>query len=320
MTTPKFWWQASLTSQLLQPLSWLYRRLDRLNYRCTHVDDPQVSVPVVVVGNILVGGTGKSLLIQWLASQLTSQGLRVGIIARGYRGKATGAMLVSEDSDVALVGDEPLMLKQRLPQVSISVAKKRDQAAKLIESQVDVILSDDGMQHYGLWRDLDIAVIDGRLGVGNGKLLPSGPLREPAKRLTTVDYIISKGASQAISPDAVMTVTDLDIIPLSCSVELTSDWANQRLAAIAGIGQPQSFFDSLAEQGLKPTVYPFADHHDYRQSDLEAISSDWILTTAKDAVKLKRFNDPRVLVCYPKISVSSSQLLDHIVSLCHTTS
>lgn len=252
-------------------------------------------VPVVVVGNLTVGGTGKTPLVIRLAQDLRKRGRRPGIISRGYRGGGTGVTEVGSAADPALVGDEPVLLARRAG-CPVYVGRDRTAAAQALLSRYpdcNVILSDDGLQHYRLRRDIEIVVFDER-GTMNGWCLPAGPLREPLSRLFEVDAVVGNGIAVPPAPtfgcrafSMRLTVGDffrLDDPTVRCAA---SDLVGARLHAVAGIGSPRRFFDQLIEIGLRASEHPFPDHHAYCDSDLE-FAGDAVLTTEKDAVKLER--------------------------------
>lgn len=320
MNLEQHWWQTSPSrlSQILTPISWLYYLADRLNRRLTLAANKQVKVPVVVVGNTLIGGTGKSLMIGYLVEQLQAKGLKVGVISRGYGGSYTQPSELPHNAGASIYGDEPSMLKQRYPDLVVSVAKKRVQAAQLIETKVDIILSDDGLQHYALWRDCEIVMVDGERGFGNQRLLPAGPLREPCKRIVDVDFIVSKGEPVALSPDAWLHIDRFSFIPLSSETDFIPNQTKQ--AAIAGIGRPESFFNALSEQGLQCSNHSFPDHHSFCAQDFNHIDAEVVLCTPKDAVKLEKVSPIPVVVCYPGMQLSNMKIIDHLEALCRFTS
>ncbi len=279
---------------LLVPLSWLYRCIIWLRkqlYRFAILKSYRLDVPVIVVGNITVGGTGKSPLTVAIAHQLQQAGYRPGLISRGYGGQSkTWPQWVTADSNPELVGDEPVMLVQQTgcPMV---VGPDRVQAARTLLKQADcnVIISDDGLQHTPLMRDLEIAVVDGERRYGNGQCLPAGPLREPFSRLNTVDAEVCQGQAQA--NEYAMTLSLAKPINMS-SQKTAQSWSDFKtpVHAVAGIGHPERFFKALEQKGLTVIRHPFPDHHDYVKSDLEFDDNYPILMTAKDAVKCLAFS------------------------------
>lgn len=265
--------------------------LRRAAYRLGLTKAEQLPVPVVVVGNITAGGAGKTPLTLYLAQQLAALGRRPGIVSRGYGGSVgEGVLEVTPESDAAQVGDEPLLLRRRAG-CPVFVGRRRAEAARALLAaypECDLILCDDGLQHYALGRDLEIAVMD-RRGLMNGLPLPAGPLREPASRLRSVDAVVLNGLDVAPAPASKtfrMTLLGDRFVRLDdAQVTATAaDLAGLRLHAVAGIGEPRRFFDHLRNLGLDFEVHPFPDHHAYGAADL-AFDGDAILTTEKDAVK-----------------------------------
>jgi tetraacyldisaccharide 4'-kinase len=247
-------------------------------------------VPVIVVGNISVGGTGKTPFTLWLLELLVDQGYRPGVISRGYGGKAPHYPVeVTASSCCVEVGDEPLMLVQRsgCPLV-VDPDRGRAAAHLLALHDCDLIISDDGLQHYALARDLEIAVVDGQRGLGNGRCLPVGPLREAPERLDQVDYVVINGASAEFDYPGghIMTLCPGQVMTLDGNV---ADLPPQGVHAVAGIGNPQRYFDTLATMGYTVIPHPFSDHHDYRSEELDFDDDRPLLMTEKDAVKCRAF-------------------------------
>lgn len=287
-------------ARLLFPFSLLFLvlvALRRALYRAGLLGSQRLSVPVVVIGNITVGGTGKTPLVIYLASALRTLGRRPGIVSRGYRGDAAQVVEATDVSDPGVVGDEPLLLARRSG-CPVFVGMNRTAAARALLAaypECDVIVADDGLQHYRLVRDLEIAVFDER-GVMNGWCLPAGPLREPVSRLAQVDAVVLNGTAVSPAPTLdrpvfVMRLPGdrfhrLDDPRMTCSA---ADLAGKNLHAVAGIGAPQRFFDRLSEMGLSFAEHAFADHHSFQAGDI-ALAGDAILTTEKDAVKLARLS------------------------------
>lgn len=242
-------------------------------------------VPVVVVGNITAGGTGKTPLLMHLVQQLVDSGRRPGVVTRGYGSDGHGLREVNADSDAGNVGDEPLLI-HRQTGAPVMVHPDRPLAARELVRRhgVDVIVSDDGLQHRRLRRDLEIAVVDGERGLGNGHQLPAGPLREPPERLDQVDFVVRHGGS-----DADMTLRGEGAINLaSGQSQSLSRFSDQLpLHAVAGIGRPQRFFAMLAAAGLEFDSHALPDHHRYTDGDPVLSLPGMVLTTSKDAVKLR---------------------------------
>ena len=250
----------------------------------------RLNVPVVVVGNITSGGSGKTPLVLHLACQLRTHGRRPGVVSRGFGRRDTAATEVFPDSEVSLVGDEPLLIRCKggLP---VFVGRHRVDAARALlanHPDCDVILCDDGLQHYALGRDVEIAVLD-RRGLMNGLPLPAGPLREPARRMRDADAIVLNGLDSFQSGGArvfrmKLAGEQFHLLGDESRQASASDLAGLHLHAVAGIGDPQRFFDQLRALGLQCDCHAFADHHRYAASELE-FRGDAILTTEKDAVK-----------------------------------
>ncbi len=245
--------------------------------------------PVIVVGNLSVGGTGKTPLVAWLAQHARARGLRPGILARGYGGRSRHwPRRVSPGDRAREVGDEPLLLS-RTTGVPVVVGPDRVAAGRLLGDACDLLISDDGLQHYALERDLEIAVVDGERRLGNGLCLPAGPLREPPRRLAEVDLVVANGRPAAgeftmyLRLGEAVSLTDPgDRRPLTSFIP-------RRPLAMAGIGHPQRFFTALAAAGLDCETHAFPDHHPFSAADLAPFSGRPLLMTAKDAVKCEPF-------------------------------
>ncbi len=290
------WYRRSSWALLLLPLSWLFRvvvRARRYYYQKVS-SKPLLNVPVIVVGNISVGGTGKTPLLMTLVDHLKEQGYRPGVISRGYGGTASEyPVLVSTKSAAAKVGDEPLLLASTCPVV---VDPNRYRAAQwlLEQTDCDLILSDDGLQHYRLPRDIEIAVVDGERGFGNKQCLPAGPLREPVSRLQQVDFILINGHSSSESSEDsfFFRVEPTQFRHLlsgqRCSLE---QWnSGNKVHAVAGIGNPQRFSSTLEQLGFDVQLHVYPDHHDFRGEELQFDDNLPVIITAKDAVKCKGFS------------------------------
>jgi len=285
------WYGKSPMRYALWPVSAVYRGLARLRrtaYQRGWRPTVEAAVPVIVVGNVSVGGTGKTPFVIWLADQLKQRGRKVGIVTRGYRGKGTEwPRAVAADSDPEEVGDEPVLLARR---TSCPVVAGPDRVAcveALLEhTRVDVVLSDDGLQHYRLARAFEIAVVDGARGMGNGLCLPAGPLREPPSRLQEVDAIVVNGTgwghAGVFRADAVVT----KVYHLKDGAERTLEsFRGKPVHAVAGIGNPQRFFDLLLDADLDVESHPLEDHAEITLDELTFDEPGAVLITEKDAVK-----------------------------------
>ena len=289
-----YWYTRSPWLLLLTPLSLVYRiitRLRRFAYRSGIFRSTRVSLPVIIIGNITVGGTGKTPLVVWLAEYLRGKGYQPGIISRGYGGQAgSWPQQVRPDSDPCVVGDEAVLLASRT-RCPMAVAPDRVAAANaLIEhSDCDVILSDDGLQHYALQRDIEIAVIDGVRRFGTGFLIPAGPLREPASRLREVDLVVINGLGSGQEHQMRMLQGDAHNLLDSGKVCALSAFRSQTVHAVAAIGNPERFFQSLQQAGLRLESHRFPDHYQYRPDDICFGDDRPVIMTEKDAVKCRHF-------------------------------
>lgn len=275
------------------PLSWLFWMLSGLRrgaYRLGLMPVAKLPLPVVVVGNVSVGGTGKTPFTVWLAQALVAEGYKPGIVSRGYGGTSKEPTLVTPDSDPALAGDEAVLLARRSG-VPVAVCGERVKAAELLASRyaLDVILSDDGLQHYRMPRDVEIILLDGERGLGNGWLLPAGPLRETDQRLERADFVVIKRSGDArftwpgaiympLMADTAVSMSDGRRLPLK-------DFAGQRVRAVAAIGNPGQFFATLRVAGLAVEGHGLPDHARFAPTDLESPDGVPVFMTEKDAVK-----------------------------------
>ena len=261
------------------------------------------SLPVVIVGNISVGGNGKTPLVLALASYFSDKGIRCAVLSRGYGGSQTEFPFLLSNKDMPeVVGDEPALICQRL-NIPVVIDPKRARGAQFIEANTDaqIIICDDGLQHYALGRDIELCVMDSR-GVGNGRLLPRGPLREPAKRLNSVDWIVLNGKRE--KSDATLNatntpVTEMQLVPhawinvksgetLDISSGVKKFSASPSVIALAGIGDPKRFFNTLQTLNIKPDeAIALPDHYKFSANDLP--NADVVLMTEKDAVKCRGF-------------------------------
>jgi len=297
---PRLWYRRGFSFALLPllPLSWLFAALAglrRLAFRRAWLQRERLPVPVVVVGNLVAGGAGKTPLTLWLVSELKARGRHPGIVSRGYGGTGE-VVLVAAAGDAARFGDEPLLLARRS---GVPVAVGRDRAAAgrvllAVHPECDVLVADDGLQHYPLARDVEIAVFDAR-GIGNGRLLPAGPLREALSRLAAVDAVVLNGLPELAGlppqlPVFPMTLSGARFVALAdparhCSAGDLAAAARRPLHAYAGIGDPQRFFRHLEALGLRFIAHPFPDHHRYVAADFAPARGGIVLLTEKDAVK-----------------------------------
>jgi tetraacyldisaccharide 4'-kinase len=332
--------QPTLLAQLLRPFSWLFgglAALRRAAYRHRLLPAARLAVPVIVVGNITVGGTGKTPLVIALAEALRAHGRRPAIVSRGYGRDGLGVRAVNVDDDPRDTGDEPLILAASAP---TWIGADRVAAARALlaaRPETDVIVADDGLQHYALARDVEIVVVDGSRDLGNRMLLPAGPLREPPSRLASVDAVVrlraqsadgattgeergvtsqptlrsSRSASTA-NPESASPALRIGARARPAEFSMTHEWQAWRnvadpgvtldvdalrdstTVAIAGIANPQRFFDALRARGFVGETRAFPDHHRYVRSDVEFRHARAVLMTEKDAVKCRAFADPRM--------------------------
>lgn len=271
--------------------SWLYRGLSgtrRRLYRLGVFGSRSAGCPVIVVGNITVGGTGKTPLVLWTAEVLQRAGRRPGVVSRGYGGSHRGGVLeVHSDTDPALAGDEPVLIARRsgLP---VMVGRDRPAAARYLVERlgVNVIIADDGLQHYALGRDIEICVLDGGRRLGNGRLLPAGPLRESPRRLESVDFVVTHG--EARDGEVAMELVLEDAVALTGDGRRPlSEFRGRIVHGVAGVGNPRRFFAALESLGLEVLHHPFPDHHPFRADDLAFGDGYPVLMTEKDAVKCR---------------------------------
>lgn len=293
------WYQGHPALLLLRPLEWLYRAVvQRKRQRFLEGQSPsyRAPVPVIVVGNITVGGTGKTPLILYLINHCRARGLRVGVVSRGY-----GAQLpsvpwrVTAEQSADEAGDEPLLLVQRSG-VALMIDPDRARAVQALLSAepLDLILCDDGLQHYRLARDLELVLIDAVRGLGNGRCLPAGPLREPQARLQSVDAVLFNGASADSAEGFGFTLQPTALVNVASGERQSLDVfaPGQAMHAVAGIGNPQRFFRTLEALNWRPIAHAFADHATYSAASLEFSPSLPLLMTEKDAVKCRAFAQP----------------------------
>ena len=296
------WYRITPLHLLLLPLSLLFLLIvatRRLLFRRGILSSVKLPVPVIIVGNISVGGTGKTPLTLRLAEQLRDYGWHPGIISRGFGGSGNNPREVLPTSAPATVGDEPVLMAQR-KLCPVWVGRDRPAAALALLSahpECDIILSDDGLQHYRLQRDVEIVVVDGMRRFGNGFLLPAGPLRETQSRLREVDAVVINGGKAALG-EYLMQLEGVHFYNL-LNPETTAtaaDFHGQVVHAIAGIGHPERFFSHLNKLGISAQTHAYPDHHAYSAGDLAYAGANALLMTEKDAVKCLSFADERCWV------------------------
>lgn len=285
------WYGSGRLPWWCRPLAGLYGAVTgvrRRLYRHGLLRSETLPVPVVVVGNLSVGGTGKTPLTVALVQALQSHGLRPGVVSRGHGGRVHEPLLLDALPDPAEVGDEPCLI--RASGVPVAVGRDRPAAARmLIDAGCNVIVADDGLQHYRLARDVEICVIDGNRRFGNGRLLPWGPLREPLSRLHDVDFRVCNGGAAATGEVPMHLEGDVALALDGAGERPLSSFRGMDIHAVAGIGNPGRFFDSLRARGVRVSGHAFPDHHAYVPADLDFGDGLPVLMTAKDAVKCRRF-------------------------------
>jgi len=328
VNAPSHWRHRGPLAIALLPLAFLFRLLaftHRSLYRLGLLRVEVLPVPVVVVGNVTVGGTGKTPLVLWLVAELRRCGLAPGIVTRGYGGTGPEPGPVATDADPRLCGDEPVLLARRS---GCPVWRGRDRAAAaraLLAAHpgCDVIVSDDGLQHHRLARTVEIAVVDGTRGFGNGWMLPAGPLREPVSRLDRCDVVVVK-EPRSTELDVPSGAIGMRLVPGRWQrlddPAITQDaraFAGQRVHAVAGIGAPAQFFDTLAALGIDAVPHPFPDHHRFSAADLAFPDDAPIAMTEKDAVKCAAFATARMWVL-PVDATLDASLVDRILQTLRT--
>jgi tetraacyldisaccharide 4'-kinase len=320
------WMRRGMLASALWPVSLLFRLLAavrRALYRAGVLSTTRLPVPVIVVGNIFVGGTGKTPFTIWLVDQLRRAGFVPGVISRGYGAQNDQPIEVTQTSSPASVGDEPALMARRA-QCPVMVARNRVAAAQALlaaHPEVNLIISDDGLQHYALQRDIEIVLCDER-GNGNGWMLPAGPLREPASRRRDFTVINGTHLPADISPQSMRMQLVGDIAERlsdrSQSMALSAISAS-RIVAAAGIGNPSRFFSMLRNAGLTIEELPLPDHYDFAGNPFASVQADVILITEKDAVKCMQLetmkNDPRLWVV-PVTARIDRALSEQIVEKC----
>ena len=285
---PPPWW--------LKPFSTLYgtaSAVRRFAYARNLARSTRLTCPVIVVGNLTVGGTGKTPLVCWLAEQLIQRGFRPGVVTRGYGGSSRGARLVQSTDAPDAVGDEAVLLARRA-RAPIAIGRNRPAAAQLlIDAGCNVILSDDGLQHYALARDCEIVVVDGDRRFGNGRLLPAGPLRETAARLKRADAVVINGGEAQRDGALHMRLLATGAVAMKYgTVKPLRELSGQPVHAIAAIGNPQRFFAMLRAVGIGIIEHPLPDHAALTIEDISFPDDLAVLMTEKDAVKCREIAGP----------------------------
>jgi tetraacyldisaccharide 4'-kinase len=296
VTPEAIWYRGHPLSYLLLPLAWVYCGVvwvRRQAFRRAWLRSRRVAAPVIIVGNLTVGGTGKTPLVIWLAGALRRLGYRPGIVTRGYGGArgTTEPRKVTPVSDPLEVGDEPLLLARRSG-CPVATGRDRATAAQTLieEHRCDIIVADDGLQHYRLQRDIEILVIDAERGFGNGRCLPAGPLREPLGRIREVDLTVCNGGN--CLPGATLMhllpgrAINLRLAGDSCDLD---HFRGRQVTAVAGIGNPGRFFGMLRDHGIKVAERPYSDHYRFGPQDAATWPAGPVLMTEKDAVKCEGF-------------------------------
>ncbi len=291
LSAPGYWRSKNLVAFLWLPIALLFAvatTIRRWGYRNGLLKSYKLSVPVVVVGNITAGGAGKTPLVIALVEHLQHAGNIVGVVSGGYGGshRSGPPLMVTADSSPHVAGDEPVLIAQRTG-AAVVVAKDRVAAAKKLVDHCDVIICDDGLQHYALQRDIEIAVVDSQTLLGNEFLLPAGPLRESKKRLNAVDLVVHSGTHRQqpgyeLIPGALVNLKSGTEIALS-------DLSNQQVHAVAAIAYPHKFYALLESHGLSVIEHSFPDHHVFSADELSFNDGYPVLMTEKDKVKCQQF-------------------------------
>lgn len=313
-TKPLTWYQ-----RLLIPFAKLYQAIISLRsllYRFGLKQITHFDVPVIVVGNLTVGGTGKTPVVLALIEWLKSQGYSPGIVSRGYGAKTkVWPQIVSAESSASVVGDEPLMLFKKTAVPVVCDPNRVRAVNTLLENfKCDVVVSDDGLQHLSMGRAVEIAVVDATRQFGNGYCLPLGPLREGVGRLQEVDFVVYRGAQEAgLNPTYQVEIVADKLISLKNPSEIIqfSDIAPRKTHALAAIGNPESFFKLLRQHGLVPQLHVLRDHHPLCQDDFAFLQSgECVVMTEKDAIKCSKFADERFFYLIIRAKISENLLLE----------
>lgn len=321
-------WFGARPKLLLRPLAGLYGLcmwIRSAAYRAGLLPSRHAGVPTIVVGNLTVGGTGKTPLVLWLAGRLRTLGRRPGIVLRGYGGSARTPRLVHAGDDAAEVGDEALLLARRTGCAVAIGARRVDAAALLVRAGCNVLIADDGLQHLALRRDLEIIMVDGSRGFGNGALLPAGPLREPP-RLRAADCVVLHGDDRHGVLPRDLAPLRMDLAPLPLRQLQGNGEAGPealpagRVHAVAGIGHPQRFFAQLRALGLDPVEHAFPDHHRFAAADLHFDDGRPVVMTEKDAVRCAGLAAGRCDLFYLPVAAvlpdaDATRLIDRVLAI-----
>lgn len=294
----RHWYGTQRPPWYLRALEPVYSALFRFNQRkdANATPDKRRKLPLIVVGNITAGGSGKTPMVIHLCRLATQLGLRPGIASTGYGRQDAGTRLVKSDSDTRSCGDEPVLLAKRTGVPVVVAARRAVAIARLEEMDLDLVISDDGLQHPGLAPDMELCLVDGGRGLGNGHLLPAGPLREPAGRLGEVDFVVTTGAwrdkpggldtfEMQLAPGDFKSLDDQIILSAD---EFRQKYSGKEIHSFAAIGNPHRFFSTLAALEIAVTPHAFPDHHAYKREDFDSVpAAQAIIMTEKDAVKCR---------------------------------
>lgn len=291
------WYKNRVAFLPLLPLSYLFRFVAARRKKTLQVNSSNdISVPVIVVGNITVGGTGKTPVVIALVKFLQQQGFQPGVVSRGFGGQAQYPYQLNSQSNAALCGDEPLLIYKSCACPVVVSPNRMDAVEVLLANEnVDVIISDDGLQHYALARDIEICVVDGKRQLGNGFCLPAGPLREMPSRLQCVDFVIMNGDANKKVPAQVavdyqqMYLKTQPLMALPASLNCKKPVAGDAVYGVAAIGNPSRFYQSLNDLGFTVLPHSFTDHHQYIENELLFSDDRAVIMTEKDAVKCLHF-------------------------------
>ena len=316
------WYGRRFWPRLLMPLAALYGwvvKRRRSRFRTGKTPSWRAPVPVVVVGNITAGGTGKTPLVIWLVAWLRRRGVHAGVVTRGYGGRGRYPLVVTASTPAAACGDEAAMVARRAD-CPVVVDPDRPRAVrKLLESsEIDVVIADDGLQHYALQRDVEIVVLDASRGLGNGLCLPAGPLREPASRLRECDWVVANGGSAEAVPDASTIVARATaFVNVATGNRMAPDdfvaGHGRHVLGVAGVGNPNRFQSTLAALGLSPLMRTFPDHHRFAAADLDAGEGTVVVVTEKDAEKIKHLDGLGANCFYLEIEMEFAEPVDEFL-------